>query len=346
MTAQWISRWAGSYTFLSCSFWGKQYYISLQKYLGVHFDHTVFVHRKGTATFYVLDAELQALGAALAARVMTDATFATDVCAQLKKSTDVILPMFVLLQTHIPTWEEYHEFLRVFERHLALHVFVKKTVDFLQPDVLQQLMPVFTDARVYSESVYSESEKSFRALAQLIAQKEKRDAQELTCLTQTEFENYLQTGVLPEPAVLRERFTCAVIVSSRGAEEVLTGAAAEQCEEELRAPMSESANMLNGFSAYPGTVTGVVRVVLDPHVVQQFNQGDILVTGMTRPEFLHYIKKAAAVVTDVGGVLSHAAIMAREFKIPCIVGTVHGTTALHEGDTVTVDATTGTVCKA
>ena len=62
-------------------------------------------------------------------------------------------------------------------------------------------------------------------------------------------------------------------------------------------------------------------MIFDPEKRSDFKEGDILVTGMTRPEFVPLMEKAAAFVTDAGGMLSHAAITAREMKKPCIVGT-------------------------
>jgi pyruvate,water dikinase len=72
-------------------------------------------------------------------------------------------------------------------------------------------------------------------------------------------------------------------------------------------------------------------------------QGDVLVSDTTGPEMMIAIKKAAAIITDEGGLMSHAAIVAREFKIPCIVGTKYGTSILKDGDLVEVDANKGVV---
>jgi pyruvate,water dikinase len=71
-----------------------------------------------------------------------------------------------------------------------------------------------------------------------------------------------------------------------------------------------------------------------------FIEGDILVTGMTRPEYLPFVKKCSAFITDAGGMLSHAAITARELHKPCIIGTEIATKILKDGDLIEVDATT------
>jgi phosphohistidine swiveling domain-containing protein len=101
--------------------------------------------------------------------------------------------------------------------------------------------------------------------------------------------------------------------------------------------------ILKGQVAHKGKVTGIVRVVLDPHDDKGFKKGDILVTSMTRPEFVPIMKHAGAVVTNEGGITCHAAIVSRELKIPCVIGTKVATHVLKDGDMVEVDAEKGIV---
>jgi len=75
----------------------------------------------------------------------------------------------------------------------------------------------------------------------------------------------------------------------------------------------------------------------------KLKQGDILVTTMTTPDFLFIMKKAAGFITDEGGITCHAAIVSRELKIPCIIGTKIATKVLKDGDLVEVDAKKGIV---
>ena len=77
--------------------------------------------------------------------------------------------------------------------------------------------------------------------------------------------------------------------------------------------------------------------------IAEFKEGEILVANQTTPEFVVAMKKAAAVVTDQGGVTAHAAIISRELKVPCIVGTKNATRILKTGDMVEVDAEKGVV---
>ena len=116
---------------------------------------------------------------------------------------------------------------------------------------------------------------------------------------------------------------------------------AESKEEEVEA--KELIALVKGLVASPGTGAGPVKLIKDITEISRVEDGDILVTGMTNPDMVPAMKKAAAVVTDDGGRTCHAAIVSRELGIPCIVGSKDGTKKLAEGQIVTVDATRGIV---
>ena len=103
--------------------------------------------------------------------------------------------------------------------------------------------------------------------------------------------------------------------------------------------------LIRGIAAHQGKVQGIVRIVRNVHDVKRVGSGDVLVSNTTHPNYLQAMKKAVAFVTDEGGIISHAAIVAREFKKPCIVGTKVATHILKDGDRVEVDATKGIVRK-
>lgn len=102
--------------------------------------------------------------------------------------------------------------------------------------------------------------------------------------------------------------------------------------------------LVTGRVGSPGKAKGVVRIVqADGLKKAKLANGDILVCKMTTPDYLPLMQQAAAIVTDLGGVLSHAAIIARELKKPCITGTKNATTVLKDGQKITVDADKGVV---
>jgi len=105
-----------------------------------------------------------------------------------------------------------------------------------------------------------------------------------------------------------------------------------------------SKDRLVGIPAFKGKVVGKVRIIENiEKQAKNFKEGEILFTGMTRPEYMPIIKKAKAIVTNEGGITCHAAIISREFKKPCVVGTKNGTRIFKNGDLVEVDANKGIV---
>jgi len=101
--------------------------------------------------------------------------------------------------------------------------------------------------------------------------------------------------------------------------------------------------ILKGYGASPGIGVGPVRLVLDKSEFYKVNEGDVLATKMTTPDAVPAMKKAIAIVTDEGGSTCHAAIVSRELGIPCVVGTIHATSTLKDGQIITVDAKRGLV---
>lgn len=101
--------------------------------------------------------------------------------------------------------------------------------------------------------------------------------------------------------------------------------------------------VINGIIASKGLVSGKVRIITDPKQVDEFLEGEVLVSEFTNPSYVKAMVKAVAIVTNFGGVNCHAAIIAREFGLPCIVGTKNATKILKDGDLIEVDANLGIV---
>ena len=102
-------------------------------------------------------------------------------------------------------------------------------------------------------------------------------------------------------------------------------------------------SQLNGAAASPGTVEGPARVVIDVNQLADVRDGDILVCPITSPAWAPIFPKVRAVVTDIGGVMSHAAIVCREYGLPAVTGTAFGTKNIKTGQRVRVDGNAGTV---
>ncbi|WP_053947245.1 pyruvate, water dikinase [Halolamina sediminis] len=101
--------------------------------------------------------------------------------------------------------------------------------------------------------------------------------------------------------------------------------------------------ILRGLGASPGVVSGEVRVVTELDQLDKVGDGDVLVTEMTMPDMVPAMKRAAGIVTDEGGMTSHAAIVSRELGVPAVVGTGSGSRELVDDQVVTIDGDRGTV---
>jgi phosphoenolpyruvate synthase/pyruvate phosphate dikinase len=123
----------------------------------------------------------------------------------------------------------------------------------------------------------------------------------------------------------------------------LTGKEYEAAMKTLTKEHTHEGDELRGMAASLGTVRGRVRVCTTLESLNEIEEGDILVASMTRPEYLPAMKKAAAFVTDEGGITCHAAIVAREMGKPCIIGTKVATKVLKNGDLVEVKGNHGVV---
>jgi phosphohistidine swiveling domain-containing protein len=112
---------------------------------------------------------------------------------------------------------------------------------------------------------------------------------------------------------------------------------------ELKQTVDQVITEFKGTPAFPGKMRGLVQRIITNDDIAQFVAGRVLVAETTYPDHVSAMKQAIAFVTDEGGITCHAAIVSRELKIPCIVGTKIATQVLHDGDEVEVDADHGVV---
>ncbi|MDP6671197.1 MAG: PEP-utilizing enzyme [archaeon] len=146
--------------------------------------------------------------------------------------------------------------------------------------------------------------------------------------------------------LLNERFKYSVFYSVNGKRTFLVGSEARKWYKENVAEVKISeTNELTGTPVFDGLVTGKVKVINHPNEIIKMEKGDILVSHATNPNLLPAMAKARAIVTDLGGLTCHAAIVSREFRIPCVIGTNIATQVLKDNDVVEVDAKNGIIKK-
>lgn len=128
---------------------------------------------------------------------------------------------------------------------------------------------------------------------------------------------------------------------------VYSGLKWKKTADEIRKRMlvGQTGNLVKGTPAFPGTVTGPAKLVFSGEDLQKVRPNDILLAVMTFPHYIAAMQRAAGFVTDEGGILCHAAIVAREMKKPCVIGTKIATKIFKDGDIIEIDANQGVVRK-
>jgi phosphoenolpyruvate synthase/pyruvate phosphate dikinase len=154
----------------------------------------------------------------------------------------------------------------------------------------------------------------------------------------------LLNGQLIRDSILKTRRKSTCVVVEKKIMGVYYGdTGIEKRKQELSLDINKS-NIIKGQTANPGNVTGFAKVCNGAkEALKKIKKGDILITGMTLPDYVPAMKKAGAIITDEGGITCHAAIMSRELDIPCIIGTKVATQLLKDGDKIKVDAKKGII---
>jgi len=166
--------------------------------------------------------------------------------------------------------------------------------------------------------------------------------------TVKELTQFLERGKALDQSVLKKRAGGMVFVA--GAKPVVASGDPERELKKMGFAFGEAVDyskitVVRGMPAFHGKTIGRARIAVRTVDLAKVQDGDVLVAPMTTPDFLPAMKRASAFVTDEGGVTCHAAIVAREFKKPCVIGTKMATKVFKDGDLVEVDGVNGLVKK-
>lgn len=212
---------------------------------------------------------------------------------------------------------------------------------------LIELLRQYVFLRTYRVEMLCRAYHLVRPVFTEIAKRADLQLSDLAVLNLNEILNFLEGEKLPPEKELSRRKGRYAYLMRNGKLGFYVGKQVDKMlEEELsggRAGLGEIKELV-GSVACRGYAKGRVRLATKDNI-SSFQKGEILVTTMTSPDFTLAMQKAVAVVTDEGGVLCHAAIVSREFGIPCVIGTERATKVLKDGDLVEVDADKGIVRK-
>lgn len=256
--------------------------------------------------------------------------------------------------------DQLHEFLH----HAAqLFIFYSKTEFFYTDQAflasegsavlkenLKQLESVKNEGREYLNKIYFGSDGYLNQYLEKIGHKFNFSLDTLIHYSRSELLSLFEDKKVQDQFIQDRKYS--YIIQAQGNEVMThTGQIAFDAIERFMKQSVNGKSELKGICANKGKAKGKVKVLFSgydnfdtlAHAIDAMNQGDILVAETTSPELILACHKASAIVTNQGGLMSHAAIVSREMGIPCVVGTGNATKILKDGDLIEVDGESGEV---
>ncbi len=243
----------------------------------------------------------------------------------------------------------YKEYIEIIKRVMAPFVIFYTIPNWFEQEVksnsdVLKMSDISMRLRKESEMIFPKGAELVDKILHKVNEGLNFEEKLLKFISYDEITNYLENRDLINEEKLEERSNGVILskdgltlISDKGFSKVIESLGYYFIEDEA------NGDCVKGQPAFMGKIKGIVQIILSKDSLKDFKEGNILVTGMTTPEYLPTMQKAVAFVTDEGGITCHAAIVAREFKKPCIIGTKSATKVLKDGDMVEVDADNGIV---
>ncbi len=340
---EWQKQFSGNYSFLSSVYFGYQFIRSFEEVLGFGIDHIIFISRGGCLVAYCIDSQIRDFASDLNKKVEVDISYGYNIADSLTKKADEMYGFIDALLRDEISYEDFKKFVFLQNEYASFHEALKEILNQSSEDVREKLLPCFLKARIHSENVFSRTEELMNVFGKQLGNSIGLPTNLVLSLSDVEVERFFLSREVPERDKLELRLKKYALFFSKNENtyRLFTGEDVGVLEELLT--WDTKGKFVTGSVAQSGKVIGKVRIIIDPKDVLDFDVGDVLVASMTRPEFLPLMKKASAFVTDGGGILCHAAIVAREMGKPCVIGTGNATKVFKGGDMVEVDADNGVV---
>ena len=213
-----------------------------------------------------------------------------------------------------------------------------------EKDRWESEISVAAKTREDTEKVGPEGDGMARKLVEEVSRRMFDDKKYARFILLTEALDFLLKNKMPNKIEFDRRLIDNFVYGAQGIKFIALKEYAQSEGHTVKSLLGDSGlDTIKGMTAFPGFVSGTVKIILSKDKINEVQSGDVLVAAMTTPEYIPAMKKAAAFITDEGGVTCHAAIVAREMKKPCIIGTKIATKVLKDGDLVEVDADKGIV---
>lgn len=226
----------------------------------------------------------------------------------------------------------------------------KKILNLLKADkglrLLLQFLKENVFLRDYRDMIREKLNLQLRKFYYEIGKRLGLNLSQVAILTNVEIIQCLKKGKKFPSRIIKQREKFYLLIQKGNKVKIYSGKTALfKAKQELKKEKLASTDEIKGIIGSSGKARGKVKIVYTNRDLRKVKNGDILVAPMTRQDFIIAIRKAKALVTDEGSVTAHAAIISRELKIPCLVGTKIATKVLKDGDLVEVDAKAGVVKK-
>lgn len=239
------------------------------------------------------------------------------------------------------------ELLKIVESREQQHQYAEQLLSALKNKYLTAWLYVdvirdLTDLKEANWDAVSHAGTRLRSAFKKLAAKHYLSYNQLMMMTGEEMQRLLAGKFQPDINMLNQRIKAFAVLATRGSIWIATGSVPATILT-LAQGVAPTTDRLEGMTVWAGKAKGRARIMRSPEEVSTIQEGEILVCPMTDPDYMPAIRKASALVTNQGGLLCHAAIVARELQKPCVVGTEYATQIFKTGDIVEVDANKGIV---
>lgn len=348
LTKKWKKCWTTEFSLFSVWLFGRIYTETMFKEVGVGHRSVVFLVEKNLATNFRPEEEYESFEKKLAEKMLFEKGFKEKTIKLLARNQKEFEKFFNMEEKEFLTAERFARFLEIHRLNLPYYLGIQLAPNGLENfNVAKRekevIFKICERARKETEPLYPAMEKFLQKIFKYIGKKENIDKKLLRAVLPEEIMIYIKKGKLPNKKLLEVRYTYSVVVSTKRENSLITGKQARQFIEKISKVETEGVTEIKGAITNKGIVRGKCRLLFSSKDMNKIQKGDIIVTTMTRPEWLPAMKKAGAYVTDTGGMLCHAAIVARELNKPCITDTKIAIKVLKDGDTVEVDANKGVI---
>lgn len=324
----------------------------MKKNLGWGFSKTLNICERGVRDSYYSSVDIVRFIHFLNSKLKQDPRFINATNTRLKKyakQCDIVMRQLKRYQTKQATQDYFKKFLDIFLAMASLYRFptmVERASDKLKlskvtilacgraRDAAGKVLIKATGTKIPKLLEYTA--RHLKLSKDIIVNLSPQEIDEL-------FAGERSSSRLKDLANKRKRLYILLTINEK--KDIFYGKKAQYLRDRTYRQITSSlqVNKIVGKAAYPGRVNGKVRVVIYREQWKRLQKGDILVTPMTRLDSVPYLKKIKTIITDEGGITCHAAIVSRELKIPCVIGTKIATRVLKDGDLVEVDANKGVV---